>query len=222
MPDSPAFKKGVHPAHPYCWRVKRHTQPARSYYWRWKGIHPARPYCWWWKGIHPARPYCWRWKGIPCKCTLHVHTAGCGNGGYTLHVHSVGCGKRYCTPCTSILMLVERDSLCTFILLAVEKTETPCTCILLAEKGKTPSTFIQLAVERDIYSDIYPVVLYVSTIGGERDIQCAFLLMAVEKGYTARPYTAIGGMHIHTAEPVFLHVYGAPELIPRNEFRQPM
>jgi hypothetical protein len=24
------------------------------------------------------------------------------------------------------------------------------------------------------------------------------------------------------AEPVFLNVYGAPELIPRNEFRQPM
>jgi hypothetical protein len=23
-------------------------------------------------------------------------------------------------------------------------------------------------------------------------------------------------------EPVFLNVYGAPELIPRNEFRQPM
>ncbi len=24
------------------------------------------------------------------------------------------------------------------------------------------------------------------------------------------------------SEPVFLNVYGAPELIPRNEFRQPM
>ncbi len=26
----------------------------------------------------------------------------------------------------------------------------------------------------------------------------------------------------YNSEPVFLNVYGAPELIPRNEFRQPM
>jgi hypothetical protein len=28
--------------------------------------------------------------------------------------------------------------------------------------------------------------------------------------------------HKVQTEPVFLHVYGAPELIPRNDFRQPM
>jgi hypothetical protein len=27
---------------------------------------------------------------------------------------------------------------------------------------------------------------------------------------------------LYLPEPVFLNVYGAPELIPRNEFRQPM
>ncbi len=27
---------------------------------------------------------------------------------------------------------------------------------------------------------------------------------------------------LYCTEPVFLNVYGAPELIPRNEFRQPM
>ncbi len=25
-----------------------------------KGVHPARPYCWRRKGIHPARLFCWR------------------------------------------------------------------------------------------------------------------------------------------------------------------
>jgi hypothetical protein len=30
------------------------------------------------------------------------------------------------------------------------------------------------------------------------------------------------GRSFQTSEPVLLNVYGAPELIPRNEFRQPM
>jgi hypothetical protein len=29
-------------------------------------------------------------------------------------------------------------------------------------------------------------------------------------------------LHAHCPEPVLLNVYGAPALIPRNEFRQPM
>jgi hypothetical protein len=37
------------------------------------------------------------------------------------------------TPCTSILLAVERDMPCTFILLAFER-ETPCMSILLARK----------------------------------------------------------------------------------------
>ncbi len=39
------------------------------------------------KGVHPARPYYWWW----CRDTLHVHTA---------------CGGE--TPCTSMLVVVER------------------------------------------------------------------------------------------------------------------
>ncbi len=72
MPDSPLFKKVVHPARPYCWLGK------------W--IHPARPYCCWWKGIYPARPSSagdgvilaiWYWKsyvnaGMPECRTLSL------------------------------------------------------------------------------------------------------------------------------------------------------
>jgi hypothetical protein len=50
--------------------------PACPYCWRYKGILPACLYGWRWKRIHPACPYCWRGKGY----SLHVHTAGCGNG----------------------------------------------------------------------------------------------------------------------------------------------
>jgi hypothetical protein len=45
----------------------------------------------------------------------HVYTAGCGNG-YTQHIHTVGGGRK--TPCTS--MPVERDTPCKSILLVVE------------------------------------------------------------------------------------------------------
>ncbi len=36
------------------------------------------------------------------------------------------------------------------------------------------------------------------------------------------PYTPSFHRNYNSTEPVFLNVYGAPELIPRNEFRQPM
>jgi hypothetical protein len=57
----------------------------------------------------------------PCK----VHTAT-GRKGYTLHVHSAGGEKVYCTPCTSIFLVVERgalavemDNFCTYTQLVV-------------------------------------------------------------------------------------------------------
>jgi hypothetical protein len=68
--------------------------------------------------IHPAHPYCWRWKG------------------YTLHIHTAGGGKD--TPCTTILLAVERDTPCTSILLAVER-DTPCMSILLAVERIHPA-----------------------------------------------------------------------------------
>jgi hypothetical protein len=40
------------------------------------------------------------------------------------------------------------------------------------------------------------------------------------KMYTSGGFRVNGGFL--EAEPVLLNVYGAPELIPRNEFRQPM
>ncbi len=33
---------------------------------------------------------------------------------------------------------------------------------------------------------------------------------------------SVNKSEVRLPEPVFLNVYGAPELIPRNEFRQPM
>jgi hypothetical protein len=51
-------------------------------------------------------------------CILHVHTPACGNG-YTLHVHIAGCGKGYTLYSTSILLAVEGDTPCTYILLAL-------------------------------------------------------------------------------------------------------
>jgi hypothetical protein len=75
---------------------------------------------------YPARPYCWWWKEEPCT---YVHNAG-GEKGYTLHVHAaagVGRGEKN-TPCTSILLPVERDTCYTSKLLVVE-SHTPCTSI---------------------------------------------------------------------------------------------
>ncbi len=35
-------------------------------------------------------------------------------------------------------------------------------------------------------------------------------------------YKEVGTANTYKAEPVLLNVYGAPELIPKNEFHQPM
>ncbi len=62
---------------------------------------PGRSYFLWRNGapVPSARPHCWWWKK------------------YTLHVHTAGGGKRD-TPCASILLAVERNTLSTSILLA--------------------------------------------------------------------------------------------------------
>ncbi len=71
---------------------------------------------------------------------------------------------------------------------------------------------------------------YITTV--ERLDWCCYLKKFVWKG-TLRQVFYLSKAHsppmtpypppLHTvSEPVFLNVYGAPELIPRNEFRQPM
>jgi hypothetical protein len=50
----------------------------------------------------------------------------------------------------------------------------------------------------------------------------------LESTYSKVRYSSYSPAHIgfflgsRTPEPILLNVYGAPELIPRNEFRQPM
>ena len=112
------------------------------------------------KGIHPAHPYCWLWKGIH-----HARLSAGGRRGDTLPVYMLYVERD--TLCTSILLVRNRytllvntsgsgnDTPCKSILLAVEM-DTPCTSILLVVEMDTPCTSILLAVERDTPCTVRP------------------------------------------------------------------
>jgi hypothetical protein len=63
--------------------------------------------------------------------TLQVHTAD--GVGYTLHVQTAGGGEGY--SCTSIVLAMKRDTLCTSTVLAVEEGHTLHTHISTACGG---------------------------------------------------------------------------------------
>ncbi len=119
------------------------------------------------------------------------------------------------TPRTSILLDVERDTLCRSILLVRNRytllvntdgsgNDTPCKSILLAVEMDTPCTSILLALERN--GPCTSILLVV-----EMDTPCTSILLAVERDTpcTVRPYCWRGrGYTVHPAHTFCWHCKG--------------
>ncbi len=111
------------------------------------------------------------------------HTASDGLG-YTLHVHTAGGGKGI--PCTSILVVViVKNTTCSFKLLVVESGTPTCTSILVVMERNTPCMHVHTGGGGKGY--LHPACTSI-LLATEMYTLCTCIMLAKERNTLWTPY----------------------------------